>query len=46
MEEKTLKARSGMFMLILSILLYLAAIGLIVLGGFFWTGGFLSAHGL
>ena len=33
MEEKTLKVRSGMFMLILSILLYLAAIGLIVLGG-------------
>ena len=33
MEEKTLKARSGMPLLILFILLYLAAIGLIILGG-------------
>ncbi|HZJ82174.1 MAG TPA: SPFH domain-containing protein [Clostridia bacterium] len=33
MKEKTLKARPGMPVLILSIVLYLAAIGLIILGG-------------
>lgn len=37
MEEKVLKARPGMPMLILFILLYFAAIGLIILGELSWT---------
>lgn len=38
MEEKTLKAKHGMPMLIFFILLYLAAIGLIILGGILLDG--------
>ena len=45
MQEKTLKAKPGMPMLILFIVLYLAAIGLIIVGGVLLERGISAAGG-
>ena len=44
MQEKILKAKPGMPMLILFIILYLAMVGLVVLGACCWTAAAISGH--